>query len=166
MRAESCIQPPHPRSTRSIALGIVGVGLNRSEGFTRLVIEKPFGTDLESARELNRTLLQCFNEEQLYRIDHYLAKETAQNLAVLRFANTLFEPIWSNRSVDNIQITMAEPMGMEGRGEFYEQAGVIRDVFQNHLLQLVALIAMEPPSNYDATSVRNEKVKVFDAMAR
>lgn len=154
-----------PEVYESIALGIVGVGLNRSEGFTRLVIEKPFGTDLGSARELNRTLLQCFNEEQLYRIDHYLAKETAQNLAVLRFANTLFEPIWSNRSIDNVQITMAEPMGMEGRGEFYEQAGVIRDVFQNHLLQLVALVAMEPPSNYDATSVRNEKVKVFDAMA-
>jgi glucose-6-phosphate 1-dehydrogenase len=154
-----------PATYGGIALGIAGAGLNHSPGFTRLVIEKPFGSDLESAQSLNTSILKHFNEDQIYRIDHYLAKETAQNLAVLRFANRLLQPIWSNQSIDNVQITLAEPMGMEGRGSFYEQTGVIRDVFQNHLLQLVALIAMEPPLNYDAVSVRNEKVKVFDAMA-
>lgn len=131
----------------------------------RIVIEKPFGDDLQSARKLNELLLAHFSEEQIYRIDHYLAKETAQNLAVLRFANTLFEPTWNNRYIDNVEITMEEAGGVEGRGSFYEEAGVIRDVFQNHLLQLVALVAMEPPARYDARSVRNEKVKLFEAMA-
>ncbi|MEX2534213.1 MAG: glucose-6-phosphate dehydrogenase [Trueperaceae bacterium] len=134
------------------------------EGWTRLVIEKPFGHDLESAVELNRLVTRNFDEHQVYRIDHYLAKETAQNLAVLRFANTVFEPLWSNRYIDHVQMTMTESVGVEGRGEFYEQSGVIRDVFQNHLLQLLALVAMEPPARYEATSVRNEKVKVFEAM--
>ncbi|MEX2542995.1 MAG: glucose-6-phosphate dehydrogenase [Trueperaceae bacterium] len=135
-----------------------------SEGWTRLVIEKPFGRDLASATRLNELLLQRFEERQIYRIDHYLAKETAQNLAVLRFANTLFEPVWSNRYIDHVQLTMTESVGVEGRGGFYEESGVVRDVFQNHLLQLLALVAMEPPARYDATSVRNEKVKLFDAM--
>ena len=153
-----------PDTYEGIALGIAGAGLNYSSGFTRLIVEKPFGSDLGSAQRLNASILKNFKEDQIYRIDHYLAKETAQNLAVLRFANTLLEPIWSNKYIDNIQITMAEPMGMEGRGSFYEQTGVIRDVIQNHLLQLVALIAMEPPLDYNAMNVRNEKVKVFDAI--
>ena len=139
-------------------------GLNRSEGKTRLVIEKPFGDDLRSAQELNKTVLDNFDESQVYRIDHYLAKETAQNIAALRFANSIFEPTWNSQYVDHVQITMAEPMGVEGRGSFYDETGVIRDVIQNHLLQLVALTATEPPSRYDAISVRDEKVKVFQAM--
>ncbi len=133
--------------------------------FSRLVVEKPFGADEASAKELNAELLQHFDEKQIYRIDHYLAKETAQNLGVLRFANTMFEPIWNNRYIDHVQITMIEPMGVEGRGEFYEGAGVLRDVFQNHLLQLLALVSMEPPVRFDARNVRDEKVKVFSAVA-
>ena len=155
--------PPttYPRLIESLS----EAGLQRSEeGWTRLVIEKPFGHDLESAVELNDLAIRHFDEDQLFRIDHYLAKETAQNLAVLRFANTVFEPLWSNRYIDHVQITMSEELGVDGRGGFYEQSGVIRDVFQNHLLQLLALVAMEPPARYDATSVRNEKVKVFHAM--
>lgn len=155
-----------PETYGSIADGLAAAGLaDESEGFRRLVVEKPFGTDLASAVELNEQLLSHFKERQVYRIDHYLAKETAQNLAVLRFANTLFEPMWSNRTVDHVQITMAEPIGVEGRGSFYDQAGVIRDVFQNHLLQLLALVAMEPPAAFEADAVRDEKVKVLKAVA-
>jgi glucose-6-phosphate 1-dehydrogenase len=154
-----------PETYAPIATGLAEAGLaDERAGFRRLVVEKPFGVDLESAQELNAHLLKRFAERQIYRIDHYLAKETAQNLAVLRFANTMFEPMWSNRTIDHVQITMAEPMGMEGRGAFYDDAGVLRDVFQNHLLQLLALVAMEPPARYDADSVRDEKVKVFRAM--
>ncbi len=153
-----------PNAYEGIVVGLAHAGLNSSSGWTRLVIEKPFGDDLKSAQALNKVVLQHFDEEQVYRIDHYLAKETAQNLSVLRFANTLFEPIWSNRYIDNVQITMAEPLGVEGRGGFYEEAGVVRDVVQNHLLQLLALVAMEPPSKYDSVAVRDEKVKVFRAM--
>lgn len=154
-----------PGAYQGIVSCLAEAGLNESQnGWTRLVVEKPFGNDLESAKALNTHVLKQFSEDQVYRIDHYLAKETAQNLAALRFANTLFEPIWSNRYIDHVQITMAEPMGVEGRGSFYEDAGVIRDVMQNHLLQLVALIATEPPTQYDAISVRDEKVKVFRAM--
>jgi glucose-6-phosphate 1-dehydrogenase len=153
-----------PNAYEGIVVGLANAGLASSSGWSRLVIEKPFGDDLKSAQELNKVVLQHFDEEQVYRIDHYLAKETAQNLSVLRFANTLFEPIWSNRYIDNIQITMAEPLGVEGRGGFYEEAGVMRDVVQNHLLQLLALVAMEPPSKYDAIAVRDEKVKVLRAV--
>jgi glucose-6-phosphate 1-dehydrogenase len=153
-----------PATYAGIVRGLAAASLNRSEGFTRLVVEKPFGSDLESARDLNALILERFREEQVYRIDHYLAKETAQNLSALRFANTIFEPIWSNRYIDHVQITMMETLGVEGRGSFYEEAGVIRDVFQNHLLQLAALVAMEPPARWDAGSVRDEKVKVFRAM--
>ncbi len=155
-----------PQTYQSIVTRLAGAGLHEQRrGWSRLVVEKPFGTDLDTAQALNRHVLEYFREDQVYRIDHYLAKETAQNLAVLRFANSIFEPVWSNRYVDHVQITMVEPMGVEGRGSFYESAGVLRDVFQNHLLQLVALVAMEPPARYDANSVRDEKVKVFNALA-
>jgi glucose-6-phosphate 1-dehydrogenase len=155
-----------PQTYGDIVTGLADAGLaDESEGYRRLVIEKPFGEDLDSARGLNALVLERFRESQVYRIDHYLAKETAQNLAVLRFANTLFEPIWSNRAIDHVQITMAEPMGMEGRGSFYDAAGVVRDVFQNHMLQLLALVTMEPPARYDADAVRDEKVKVLRALA-
>lgn len=156
--------PPQAYGQLVEALGSCGLNATGG-GWSRLVIEKPYGHDLASARDLNRTVTTYFDEQQIYRIDHYLAKETAQNLAVLRFANTLFEPVWSNRYIDHVQLTMAESVGVEGRGGFYEQAGVIRDVFQNHLLQLIALVAMEPPARYDATSVRNEKVKVLEAIS-
>jgi len=152
-----------PNVYADIARGLASAGLNqeRDGRFARLVVEKPFGDDLASAAALNRTLLEDFREDQLYRIDHYLAKETAQNLAVLRFANTVFEPLWNNRYIDHVQITMSEELGVEGRGSFYEEAGVLRDVFQNHLLQLLALVAMEPPARFDADAVRDEKVKLL-----
>ena len=154
-----------PQTYGDIVSGLADAGLaDETDGFRRLVIEKPFGEDVDSARALNALVLDRFRETQVYRIDHYLAKETAQNLAVLRFANALFEPIWSNRAVDHVQITMAEPMGMEGRGSFYDEAGVLRDVFQNHMLQLLALVTMEPPARYDADAVRDEKVKVLRAL--
>lgn len=154
-----------PATYEAIVRGLASAGLNHHpEGYVRLVVEKPFGSDLKSAQALNACVLEHFREEQVYRIDHYLAKETAQNLSALRFANTLFEPIWSNQYIDHVQITMMESIGVEGRGGFYEEAGVIRDVFQNHLLQLLALVTMEPPARWDAESVRDEKVKVFRAM--
>jgi glucose-6-phosphate 1-dehydrogenase len=141
------------------------IGTHRmAEGWTRLIVEKPFGRDLASAKELNALLLQHFDESEVFRIDHYLGKETVQNLLALRFANGIFEPIWNRQFVDHIQITVAESMGIEGRAAFYEQAGAIRDIFQNHLLQLAALTAMEPPIDFTADSVRNEKVKVLRAM--
>jgi glucose-6-phosphate 1-dehydrogenase len=141
------------------------IGERRSaEGWTRVIIEKPFGHDLESARELNEEIKRHFSENEIFRIDHYLGKETVQNLLALRFANGIFEPIWNRQFVDHVQITVAESLGIEGRAAFYEQAGAIRDVFQNHLLQLLALTAMEPPIDFTADSVRNEKVKVLRAL--
>jgi glucose-6-phosphate 1-dehydrogenase len=134
------------------------------EGWVRLIVEKPFGHDLDSARELTGLLRRWFAEEEIFRIDHYLGKETVQNMLALRFANGIFEPIWNRQFIDHVQITVAESIGIEGRAGFYEEAGVIRDVFQNHLLQLVALTAMEPPIDFTAESVRNEKVKVLRAM--
>ena len=133
-------------------------------GWTRLIVEKPFGQDLESARELNDLLSRDFTEDEVFRIDHYLGKDTVQNLLALRFANGIFEPIWSRQFIDHVQITVAESLGIERRAAFYEQAGAIRDVFQNHLLQLVALTAMEPPIDFTAEAVRNEKLKVLKAM--
>jgi glucose-6-phosphate 1-dehydrogenase len=142
-----------------------GVGAHRSAGgWTRLIVEKPFGHDLDSARELNALLTREFSEQEVFRIDHYLGKETVQNMLALRFANGIFEPIWNRQFIDHVQITVAESIGIEGRAGFYEQAGAIRDIFQNHLLQLVALTAMEPPIDFTAESVRNEKVKVLKAM--
>jgi glucose-6-phosphate 1-dehydrogenase len=138
--------------------------LRATGGWTRLVVEKPFGHDLESARHLNEVIRAYFDETEIFRIDHYLGKETVQNMLVLRFANGIFEPIWNRQFVDHVQITVAESLGIEGRAGFYEQAGAIRDIVQNHMLQLVALTAMEPPIDFSAESVRNEKVKVFKAM--
>jgi glucose-6-phosphate 1-dehydrogenase len=144
---------------------IVQMGQRRATGgWTRVIVEKPFGHDLESARRLNEVIRTYFDESEIFRIDHYLGKETVQNMLVLRFANGIFEPIWNRQFVDHVQITVAESLGIEGRANFYEQAGAIRDIFQNHLLQLLALTAMEPPIDFTAESVRNEKVKVLRAM--
>jgi glucose-6-phosphate 1-dehydrogenase len=134
------------------------------KGWTRLIVEKPFGHDLESAQELNALLHKHFDESEIFRIDHYLGKETVQNMLALRFANGIFEPIWNRQFIDHVQITVAETLGIEGRADYYEQAGAIRDIFQNHLLQLIALTAMEPPIDFTADSVRNEKVKVLKAI--
>jgi glucose-6-phosphate 1-dehydrogenase len=134
------------------------------KGWSRVIVEKPFGHDLASARELSATVKEWFREDELFRIDHYLGKETVQNLLALRFANGIFEPIWNRQLVDHVQITVAESMGIEGRAGYYEHAGAIRDIFQNHLLQLLALTAMEPPIDFSADAVRNEKVKVLRAM--
>jgi glucose-6-phosphate 1-dehydrogenase len=130
----------------------------------RIIIEKPFGHDLKSAIALNDELNTAFTEGQIYRIDHYLGKETVQNIMVLRFGNGIFEPIWNRRYVDNVQITVAETLGVEGRGDYYEEAGAMRDMVQNHMMQLLTLVAMEPPANFDADAVRDEKVKVLRAI--
>ena len=134
-------------------------------GWRRIVIEKPFGHDLDSARRLNREVGKVFRESQVYRIDHYLGKETVRNLLVFRFGNGIFEPLWNRRYVDNVQITVAESIGIESRGAFYEETGASRDVLQNHLLQLVSLVAMEPPARFQADALRDEKVKVLRAIS-
>ncbi len=130
-------------------------------GWARIIIEKPFGRDLESARALNREVSTVFNEEQVYRIDHYLGKETVQNILIFRFANGIFEPIWNHQYVDNVQITAAENIGVGSRGAYYEEAGALRDMIQNHIMQLLALVAMEPPPDFDPNAVRDEKAKVL-----
>ena len=130
----------------------------------RIVVEKPFGRDLESARALNATLAEHFAERQIYRIDHYLGKETVQNLMAVRFANILFEPIWNAQFIDHVQITVAETVGVEGRGAYYDKSGAMRDMVQNHLMQLLCLIAMEPPYHFDPDAVRDEKLKVIRAL--
>ncbi|MEP6896603.1 MAG: glucose-6-phosphate dehydrogenase, partial [Chloroflexota bacterium] len=133
-------------------------------GWRRVVIEKPFGTDFESAHSLNEQIHKTLNEKQIYRIDHYLGKETVQNILVTRFANTIFEPLWNRNYINHIEITVAEEVGVEHRARFYDGIGVVRDMFQNHLLQLVSLVAMEPPASFDATALRNEKVKVLSSI--
>lgn len=135
-----------------------------TDGQSRIVVEKPFGRDLESARALNRDLAAYFDESQIYRIDHYLGKETVQNLMAVRFGNMLFEPLWNSQYVDHIQITVAETVGVGGRGEYYDKSGAMRDMVQNHLMQLLCLIAMEPPSKFDPDAVRDEKLKVIRAL--
>jgi glucose-6-phosphate 1-dehydrogenase len=136
----------------------------RGGPFTRVIIEKPFGHDLASAKELNRVAVTTFRERQVFRIDHYLGKETVQNLLVLRFANGIFEPFWNRQYIDHVQFTVAESIGVEKRGGYFETAGITRDIIQNHMLQLVSLIAMEPPVAFEADAVRDEKVKVLRAL--
>ena len=136
----------------------------RGPGFSRVVVEKPFGRDLESAARLSEVVHEVFRENEVFRIDHYLGKETVQNILVLRFANGIFEPIWSRQYVDHVQITVAESIGIEERAEYYDSAGAMRDIVQNHLLQLLALVAMEPPAAFDDRAVRDEKVKVLRAL--
>jgi glucose-6-phosphate 1-dehydrogenase len=146
-------------------LGRVGLDHERHEGgWRRVVIEKPFGHDLDSAIRLNREVGKVFRERQVYRIDHYLGKETVRNLLVFRFGNGIFEPIWNRRHIDHVQITVAESIGIEARGAFYEETGASRDFLQNHLLQLLSLVAMEPPATFDADALRDEKVKVIRAV--
>jgi glucose-6-phosphate 1-dehydrogenase len=147
-------------------LGRAGLDHERHEGgWRRVVIEKPFGRDLDSAIRLNREVGKVFRERQVYRIDHYLGKETVRNLLVFRFGNGIFEPIWNRRHIDHVQITVAESIGIEARGAFYEETGASRDFLQNHLLQLLSLVAMEPPATFDADALRDEKVKVIRAVA-
>jgi glucose-6-phosphate 1-dehydrogenase len=134
------------------------------QGHVAAVIEKPFGHDLESAKDLNHKVNSVFNESQVFRIDHYLGKETVQNILVFRFANGIFEPIWNRNYIEHVQITVAETLGVEGRGPFYEKAGALRDVVQNHVMELLSFVAMEPPSSFEAESVRREKLKVWQAI--
>ena len=155
-----------PSSFEPIAGGLAGAGLaeERDGAWRRLIVEKPFGYDLQSARALNERLHAWFGERQIYRIDHYLGKETVQNVLVLRFANEVWEPLWTRATIDRVEITAAEQVGVEGRGGYYDGSGALRDMFQNHLLQVVGMIAMEPPAQFRPSAVRNETVKVFDSL--
>jgi glucose-6-phosphate 1-dehydrogenase len=156
-----------PNVYREIVKNLGASGLNRPRvegGWVRIIVEKPFGRDLDSAAQLDRCVHEVFDEEQIYRIDHYLGKETVQNMFVLRFVNGIFEPIWNRNFIDHVQITVSESIGVEARGGYYEQAGATRDMLQSHLLQLLSLTAMEPPSAFTADKVRDEKVKVLDAL--
>jgi glucose-6-phosphate 1-dehydrogenase len=144
--------------------GLAQPGAATESPWSRVVVEKPFGRDFDSAHQLNELLGTAFDESQIYRIDHYLGKETVQNLLVLRFANSIFEPIWNQKYVDHVQITVAESIGIEGRGDFYEQAGALRDIVQNHMMHLLCLVAMEAPNTLDPLAVRDEKVKVLRAL--
>ncbi len=156
-----------PSLYKIITNNLLEVGLHdQSQGWRRVIIEKPFGYDVETAKELNKQLQQSFEENQIYRIDHYLGKETVQNLLVTRFANTIFEPLWNRNYIERVEITSAELVGIEKRGGYYDGAGAIRDMLQNHLLQLVAMTAMEPPTRIDADSIRNEKLKLFHSLRK
>jgi glucose-6-phosphate 1-dehydrogenase len=157
-----------PTEYEGILTQIAAAGLNqtRSGAWTRVIVEKPFGTDLASAHELNEVVGKVFREKDTYRIDHYLGKETAQNIMVLRFANSIFEPLWNHRYIDHVQITAAEPLGVEQRGPYYEASGALRDMVQNHLLQLLCLTAMEPPTDLTADSIRDEKMKIVRSLRR
>ena len=148
-------------------LGKAGLSTEGENGkrWSRIVVEKPFGRDLSSALELNQTILhRSFAEHQIFRIDHYLAKETVQNILMFRFANAIFEPLWNRRFIRSVEITAAEALGVEHRAGYYEQAGVLRDMFQNHMMQLLALTAMEPPAEFVADRIRDEKAKVYRAL--
>jgi len=157
-----CATPPPTYET--IVEQLKAAGLVHSPGFDRIVVEKPFGSDLKSARELNKILQRVFHEDSVYRIDHYLGKETVQNILAFRFANTIFEPVWNSHFINSVQITAAEEIGVEMRGAYYDRAGALRDIVQNHALQLLALTAMEPPIAFEANTVRDEKVKVLRAI--
>lgn len=155
-----------PQLAPDIAKKLSGQKLCADPKKTRIVFEKPFGHDLESAQELNKLLGGMFEEDQIYRIDHYLGKETVQNILALRFANALFEPIWNSNYIDHVQITAAETVGVEDRGDYYEQAGALKDMVQNHILQLLCMIAMEAPVSFDANEIRNKKVDVLNAIRK
>src|SRR3977135_3916678 len=157
-----------PDQFEPILKHLKAVGLNqaREGSWARVIVEKPFGTDLASARELNQIVRNAFAEKQTYRIDHFLGKETAQNILVLRFANAIFSPLWNRHYIDHIQITAAETLGVETRAGFYERTGALRDMVQNHLLQLLCLVAMEPPTDLGADSIRDEKVKIVKSLRR
>jgi glucose-6-phosphate 1-dehydrogenase len=156
--------PPGVYGTVAERLGAAGLAGKPARGWRRIIVEKPFGTDLASARELNALLHRHFEEDQIFRIDHYLGKETVQNLLVFRFANGMFEPIWNRRYIDHVQITAAETVGVERRAAYYEGAGALRDMVQNHLMQLLALVAMEPPTEFTAGSVRDRKMDALLAV--
>jgi glucose-6-phosphate 1-dehydrogenase len=154
-----------PQAYTPLVEALAGAGLTAERnGWRRVVIEKPFGSDLETARQLNLALHRHLREDQIYRIDHYLGKETVQNVLVLRFANSIFEPIWNRNYIDHVQITVAESVGIEHRGRFYDSIGILRDVFQNHLLQLLAMVAMEPPSSFEPEALRDERQKVLQSV--
>ncbi len=154
-----------PNYYEAVVTNLRQMGMTSQEdGWRRVVVEKPFGYDLGSARALNRVIHEAFDESQVYRIDHYLGKETVQNILFFRFANTIFEPIWNRNYVDHVQVTVAETVDVEHRGGYYDGAGIMRDMFQNHLLQLLSLVAMEPPASVSAEALRNEKVKVLSAL--
>ena len=157
-----------PDQFEPILKNLAEAGLNKPPGgaWARVIVEKPFGSDLESARELNRIVRSAFPEEDTYRIDHFLGKETAQNILVLRFANAIFEPLWNARYIDHVQVTASETLGVEGRAGYYEGAGALRDMVQNHLLQLLCLVGMEPPTDLRADSIRDEKVKIVRSLRR
>ncbi|MEP7290011.1 MAG: glucose-6-phosphate dehydrogenase [Chloroflexota bacterium] len=154
-----------PPDLYSEVAGFLGEsGLNKSDGYTRIIIEKPLGKDLDSARVLNQNLRKVYQEDQIYRIDHYLGKETVQNIAVFRFANAIFEPLWNRNYIDNIQITVAETVSVESRGQYYDESGAMRDIIQNHVLQVLSLVAMEPPAVWNAMDIHDEKVKLLRAI--
>jgi glucose-6-phosphate 1-dehydrogenase len=150
-----------PEDFSAVTTNLAAAGLNRPRGLHRVVVEKPFGVDLDSAQALNQLMHRHFDEQQIYRIDHYLAKETVQNLLVFRFANLMIEPLWNRNFVDHVQITVAEQAGIENRADYYDKAGALRDMVQNHLMQLLTLVAMEPPAALEADTIRDEKVKVL-----
>ena len=155
-----------PQLVPDIAKRLGSLNICSDTKYTRIVVEKPFGHDLQSAHDLNKLLMGMFSEEQIYRIDHYLGKETVQNILALRFANALFEPIWNRNYIDHVQIIAAETVGVEGRGGYYETSGALRDMVQNHILQLLCMVAMEAPVNFDADEIRNKKVDVLNAIRK
>jgi glucose-6-phosphate 1-dehydrogenase len=155
-----------PSQYAETAAGLGKAGLARGKGWRRLVVEKPFGHDLKSAQKLSKDLHEHFREEDVYRIDHYLGKETVQNILAFRFGNGIFEPLWNRRYINHVQITAAESIGVEGRGAYYQEAGALRDMIQNHLLQVMATVAMEPSAEFEADSVRDERAKLLRSMRR